>query len=71
MEGSEIVELLREIRDLQRLHVENYKDALRNQAESIALQKQVVRRQRIALVVLLAVVILAAGLLTLPGLTRR
>jgi hypothetical protein len=39
-----IVKLLEEIRDLQRQHVENYKSALTNQQESIALQKRYSRR---------------------------
>ena len=58
MENPEIVDLLREIRDLQRLHVANYKDALINQQESIALQQKATRFQRRALLALVAVVIL-------------
>ena len=42
--------LLEEIRDLQKLHVENYKDA-QKPAESIDIQKRAVRRQRITLLV--------------------
>jgi ABC-type lipoprotein release transport system permease subunit len=55
---EQVVKLLEEIRDLQKLHVENYKDALKNQQEAIYLQKNAMRRQRIFLVVL--IVFLAA-----------
>jgi hypothetical protein len=41
-----------EIRDLQKLHVENYKDALKNQQESIDIQKRANRRQKITSLVL-------------------
>jgi hypothetical protein len=47
-----VVKLLEEIRDLQKLHIENYKDALKNQQEAIDLQKRAVRRQKISLLVL-------------------
>ena len=52
MAEEQVIKLLEEIRDLQKLHVENYKDALKNQQEAIELQKQAVRRQRITLVVI-------------------
>ena len=45
------MKILEEIRDLQKLHVENYKDALKNQQESIDLQKRAVRRQILFLLV--------------------
>jgi hypothetical protein len=47
-----VIKLLEEIRDLQKLHVENYKDALKNQQESIDIQKRALRRQKITLLVL-------------------
>jgi hypothetical protein len=47
MDDDRVVRLLEELRDLQRQHVANYQEALRNQAESIALQKEAVRRYRI------------------------
>jgi hypothetical protein len=47
MADEQIVKLLEEIRDLQKLHVENYKDALKNQQESIDVQKRAIRRQKI------------------------
>ncbi len=44
MSEEQIIKLLEEIRDLQRQHVENYKDALKNQQESIDMQKRASRR---------------------------
>ncbi len=58
MADEQIVKLLEEIRDLQKLHVENYKDALKNQKESIDLQQRAIRRQRITTIVI-AVVLLS------------
>jgi hypothetical protein len=49
MAEEQVIELLEEIRDLQKLHVENYKDALKNQQESIEIQKRALRRQKITL----------------------
>jgi hypothetical protein len=49
---EQVIRLLEEIRDLQKLHVENYKDALKNQQESIEIQKRAVRRQKITSLVL-------------------
>jgi CHASE3 domain sensor protein len=51
MGEEQIIKLLEEIRDLQKQHVENYKDALKNQQESIDLQKSAVRRQKITVLV--------------------
>jgi hypothetical protein len=67
MADEEIVALLREIRDLQRLHVENYKDALQNQQISIDMQSNALRRQRRSLATLLIVVILGVVLAVLPS----
>ncbi len=69
MTDERAIKLLEEIRDLQRQHVENYKEAIRNQQESIQLQKewqvQATRRLRILflLVILVAGAIYAAPLL--------
>jgi hypothetical protein len=52
MADEQVIKLLEEIRDLQRLHVDNYKDALKNQQESIDLQKRGLRRHRITTLVL-------------------
>jgi hypothetical protein len=84
MENIEIVELLREIRDLQKLHLEKYEEftrnqqiALQQQRESMAVQKKASRLQRSAILIVLIVGILALGLiilialLTEPTLTQR
>jgi len=72
MSDDEIVQLLKEIRDLQRQHLEHYKEALRNQQESIQMQREwresATRRLRIFLVV---VTLLLLAMWGLPYLTRR
>jgi hypothetical protein len=40
---EQVIKLLEEIRDLQKLHVENYKDALKNQQLSIEMQRKASR----------------------------
>ena len=65
MADEQVIALLQEIRDLQKQHIENYKDALKNQEESIEIQRRAVRRQRVTLVllfVLLIVFLLAIAL---------
>lgn len=52
MAEEQVIKLLEEIRDLQKLHVENYKDALKNQQESIDIQKRAIGRQKITSLVL-------------------
>jgi len=59
MENEEIVLLLREIRDLQKLHVENYKDALKNQQASIDLQSNAIASQNRWRAILLIFVLVA------------
>jgi len=71
MADEEIVKLLQEIRDLQKLHVENYKDAIRNQQESIEIQRKASRRQKISLLVLLVIVCLGIAIAVIPSLIRR
>ena len=44
---EQVIKLLEEIRDLQKLHIENYKDALKNQQESIEINRRALRRQKI------------------------
>ena len=46
MENHRIEELLTEMRDLQLSHLELYREALRNQAESIEAQKGAIEYQR-------------------------
>ena len=57
MAEEQVVALLQEIRDLQKLHVQNYQDALKNQQESIAIQRAAMRRQRLALSVLFVLLV--------------
>ena len=57
MADEQIIRLLEEIRDLQKAHVENYKDALKNQRESIEIQNRAMRRQRLTTVTILVVLI--------------
>jgi hypothetical protein len=56
VDDDRVIKLLEEIRDLQRAHVENYKDALQNQQESIRMnrewQRKATQRQVIALIVI-------------------
>lgn len=52
MAEEHVIKLLEEIRDLQKLQVENYKDALKNRQESIDIQKRALRRQKITGLVL-------------------
>ena len=63
MADDQIVKLLEEIRDLQKLHVENYRAALQNQRESIDSQKHALRRQRTTQIVLFTIVLAFLGLL--------
>jgi hypothetical protein len=49
---EQVIKLLEEIRDLQKLHIENYKDALKNQQESIEINRRALRRQKITSFVL-------------------
>jgi hypothetical protein len=54
---EQVIKLLEEIRDLQKLHVESYKDAIKNQQEAIELQRRAARRQKIILPVLVLLVV--------------
>jgi hypothetical protein len=68
---EQVVKLLEEIRDLQKLHVENYKDALKNQQESMEIQRQAVRRQKINLLVIGIVLIIFLGFLAWSSYTAK
>lgn len=57
MAETEVVELLREIRDLQKTHIESYKEAVQNQEKSIQMQKQARRSSRVSLLILFAILI--------------
>ena len=57
MADEQVIKLLEEIRDLQKAHMANYKEAVKNQQESIAIQKSAVRRQTISIPVIVVVVV--------------
>jgi hypothetical protein len=54
---EQVIKLLEEIRDLQKLHVENYKDALKNQQEAIDIQKRALKRQKITSLVIAVILV--------------
>jgi hypothetical protein len=57
MADEQVVKLLEEIRDLQKQHIANYGEALRNQREAIQNQKQSIRRARLLLLVVGVIVV--------------
>jgi len=59
MADEQVLTLLREIRDSQNACIELYKNALKNQQSSIDLQRQSVRRARVAQFVSYGIIILA------------
>jgi len=71
MSDERVIRLLEEIRDLQKLHVENYKEAIRNQQESIQMSKewqtQANRRTRGAL---LGIFLVILAIYSLPYVLR-
>ena len=72
MTDDQIVQLLREIRDLQRQHLERYQEALRNQQESIQMQREWQERasRRLRLLLIVAALFIV-GMYALPYLTHR
>jgi hypothetical protein len=65
VDDDRVVKLLEEIRDLQRAHVENYKDALHNQQESIRMNREWQRKASLRQVIaLIAVAVLIAVFLS-------
>jgi hypothetical protein len=71
MADEEVLKILHEIRDLQKTHVELYKQALNNQQLAIEMQKKGVRRQKVSLLVLLAIVFLGIAFTVAEPLFRR
>jgi CHASE3 domain sensor protein len=65
MPDDRVIQLLEEIRDLQRQHVQRYSEALRNQQESIRLQQAALRRVRIILAFATIALITAVGMLVI------
>lgn len=67
MNNDRVIQLLEELRDLQRQHVQNYQVAVEQQRESIELQRAGLRRVRWTLgfagVVLVLAVVLLVGIL--------
>jgi hypothetical protein len=63
MAEEQVIKLLEEIRDLQKLHVENYKDALANQQQAIDIQKAAVKRQKITLAIVAVMVAVSLAFL--------
>jgi hypothetical protein len=71
MANEEIVALLKEIRDLQKLHVENYKDALRNQQTAIEVQAKAARLQKRSVAGLLMIVLLGIAVVVAASFMHR
>jgi len=67
MDEERIARLLEEIRDLQRQHTDDYRTALRNQEESIRMQReaQSFAQNRLKAVPLLIIVVLVMAVLLL------
>ena len=63
--ADKVIELLSDLKLLQQQHIENYGRAVKNQEESIALQKSAVRRYR--KIVLPAIVIVTVLLFIAIG----
>ena len=61
MNDDRALRLLEEIRDLQRQHLENYKEGLRNQRESIELSRQfsdqAARRLKVTMIILIVLLV--------------
>jgi hypothetical protein len=61
MSDDQVVRLLEEIRDIQKENAANYKVALQNQQEAMAIQKRGVRRSQAAFVGLVVLFIFLRG----------
>jgi len=65
MNDDRVLRVLEEVRDLLRQNVGNYQEALRNQQESINLQKAGLRRVRVILAIATGALILAVAMLVM------
>lgn len=65
MNDDRVLQVLEEMRDLQRQNMVNYQEALRNQQESIKLQQAGLRRVRVILAIATVALILAVGMLVM------
>ena len=66
MDDERAIQLLQEIRDIHRDHLESYRRGLQNQEESIRMQREAqddYRRRTRTVCILVAVVVLLAGVL--------
>ncbi len=72
MTDDRVIRLLEEVRDLQREHLEHYKEALRNQTESIRMQRElsVVARNRLRFVSVLIAIVLVLLIVSAWGVLR-
>ena len=61
MSDDQVVRLLEEIRDIQKENAANYKVALQNQQEAMAIRKRGVRRSQAAFVGLVVLFIFLGG----------
>ncbi|HET7209398.1 MAG TPA: hypothetical protein VFI95_22675 [Terriglobales bacterium] len=57
MADDQVIKLLEEIRDLQKQHLAKYGEALQNQREAIANQKNNIRRSRRTLIVIGVIIV--------------
>ena len=65
MADERVIQLLEEIRDLQKQHMENHKNAIQNQEQTIAIARQAAQRQKLALIVIGVLLLALLGLPTL------
>lgn len=72
MTDDPVIRLLEEVRDLQREHLEHYKEALRNQTESIRMQRELsdVARNRLRFVSVLIAIVLVLLIVSAWGVLR-
>jgi hypothetical protein len=72
MTDDRVIRLLEEVRDLQREHLEHYKEALRNQTESIRMQRELsdVARNRLRFVSVLIAIVLVLLIVSAWGVLR-
>lgn len=72
MTDERAIRLLEEVRDLQREHLEHYKEALRNQTESIRMQRELhdTAKSRLRFVSVLIAVVLVLIIVSAWGVLR-
>ena len=72
MTDDRVIRLLEEVRDLQREHLEHSKEALRNQTESIRMQRELsdVARNRLRFVSVLIAIVLVLLIVSAWGVLR-